>query len=400
MATLNAAISLHLAELDRQRIAIGENYNAFHDLLIPTRTDFDVYAIEARVNSGVAAKIASIAEPLSTAENKIQHQAYTLVDIAMTAAVAPGGIMDERINDGVNLAVLTVVDNIMNKVRPSVQETVDNIFVSYRDCVLSERSEAELALAAHWSLVKTGLQTSAGTIISDFQQFVDASTSVNITKLEEAVRTATTVFDVQRTSIVKSIDAAHRALGIRPPAIPHVHLAQSPCMILDPAAAVPPPPTGLKLLSDNVTPMGASRAAHASTAAYAPGDHTQHGDPRLPDRSLWTPPVNLYRPSDKQDPVICVGLLLTTPTHLILPRALAYVSTARVLDTMVGQTHPTTFVSPTFAATLSAIRPALAVRPDPLTPQTNTIAVSTVFLTIVKCQRYFLLTLDSKTRTS
>jgi hypothetical protein len=50
----------------------------------------------------------------------------------------------------------------------------------------------------------------------------------------------------------------------------------------------------LELLSENATPMGASRAAHATTAAYAPGDHTQHGGPRLPDRSLRTPPVNPY----------------------------------------------------------------------------------------------------------
>jgi hypothetical protein len=57
MATLNAAISFHIAELNRQRIAIGEKYDAFHDLLVKTRTDFDVSAIEARVNSAVEAKI-------------------------------------------------------------------------------------------------------------------------------------------------------------------------------------------------------------------------------------------------------------------------------------------------------------------------------------------------------
>ena len=94
----------------------------------------------------------------------------------MTAAVAPGGIMDERINDGVKLADLTAVDNIIDEVCPRAQETVDDIFVSYRNCVLSVRTEAELALVVHRSLVKAGLQTSVGTIISDFQQFVDAST--------------------------------------------------------------------------------------------------------------------------------------------------------------------------------------------------------------------------------
>ena len=133
--------------------------------------------------------------------------------------------MDDHINDGVKSAVLTAVDNIMDEVRPRVQETVDDIFVSYRDCVLSERTKAELTLVAHRSLVEAGLQTNVGTIISDFQQFLDASTSDNITKLKEAVRTATTAFNARRTSIVESINAAHRASDICPPASPHVCLA-------------------------------------------------------------------------------------------------------------------------------------------------------------------------------
>ncbi len=39
MAKLNGAVSLHLAKLDRQRIAISKKYDAFHDLLVQTRTD-------------------------------------------------------------------------------------------------------------------------------------------------------------------------------------------------------------------------------------------------------------------------------------------------------------------------------------------------------------------------
>jgi hypothetical protein len=74
MATLYAAISLHIAELDRQRIAIGEKYDAFHNLLVKARTDFDLSAVEARVSSAVATKIASITELLSTAEDSIQHR--------------------------------------------------------------------------------------------------------------------------------------------------------------------------------------------------------------------------------------------------------------------------------------------------------------------------------------
>ena len=99
-------------------------------------------------------------------------------------------------------------------------------------------------------------------------------------------------------------------------------------------------------------------------------------------------------------PVTCVGLLLTTPPRLILPQALVSVSTARVLDATAGHTHPRTFVSPTFATTLPALCPALGVRMDPTPPWTTTMAVNTVFPTITKYRRYFLLTMDSKTRTS
>jgi hypothetical protein len=56
MAKLNAAICLHLAELDRQCIAISKKYDVFHDLLVQTRTDFDVSAIKARVSSAVVVR--------------------------------------------------------------------------------------------------------------------------------------------------------------------------------------------------------------------------------------------------------------------------------------------------------------------------------------------------------
>jgi hypothetical protein len=46
MAKLTRAISSHLAELDCQRIAISTKYNAFHDLLVKTQTNFDISAIK------------------------------------------------------------------------------------------------------------------------------------------------------------------------------------------------------------------------------------------------------------------------------------------------------------------------------------------------------------------
>jgi hypothetical protein len=65
MAKLNAAISLHLAKLNRQRIAISTKYDAFYDLLVQTRTDFDVSAIKAWVSSAVAVHTALLAEMVS-----------------------------------------------------------------------------------------------------------------------------------------------------------------------------------------------------------------------------------------------------------------------------------------------------------------------------------------------
>jgi hypothetical protein len=129
MAKLNAAISLHLAELNRQRIAIGEKYDAFHDLLVQTRTDFNDSAIEARVSSAVGAQTALIATMLTQSEEALRRRTLTSVDTAMMAAVAPGGIMEQRISDKVKLAVRMAVDNIVDRnVRPCVQDAVEDIF--------------------------------------------------------------------------------------------------------------------------------------------------------------------------------------------------------------------------------------------------------------------------------
>jgi hypothetical protein len=53
MATLQRAILEHLAELDQQRISIGETYDALHDLLVRAQTSFDAPAIERHVKTAV-----------------------------------------------------------------------------------------------------------------------------------------------------------------------------------------------------------------------------------------------------------------------------------------------------------------------------------------------------------
>jgi hypothetical protein len=169
----------HLAKLDRQRIAISTKYDAFHNLLVKTQTDFNVSAIEQQVRSAVGAHTAPLLELLSDAEAAINvkynnisalHVASKLaltevltllnastinqwtlaaVDDAMMAAVAPGGLMDQRIREEVTLAVIMAVNKIVEcKIHPRVQGTLDKIFMSYWDCVITERKEAELELAA------------------------------------------------------------------------------------------------------------------------------------------------------------------------------------------------------------------------------------------------------------
>ncbi len=306
MAKFNAAISLHLAELNRQRIAIGKKYDAFHDLLVQTRTDFNVSAIKARVSSAVAAQTASIAAMLTQSEEALRRRALTSVDTAMTAAVAPGCIMEQLISDEVKLAVCTAVDNIVDRnVRPHVQDAVDDIFVSYKDCVLTDRSEAEFALTAHWSSAEIRLQQGTETTVHDFHQIIGTTTLANIAKIDDAVRTANAAFKAKRASIVDSIMAAHRVSDNRPTdkPSPQVHFSGD-----NPAVPPPPPPTELEILAERGTPVGASRAAFAdgpqSTASPTPAadptpcDNAEHGGAlhRLPDRSTRPPPVYSYRP--------------------------------------------------------------------------------------------------------
>jgi hypothetical protein len=93
--------------------------NAFHDLLVQTRTDFDVSAIKAWVSSAVAVHTATLAELVSQVEATIEHRAIAAVDTAMTAAIAHDGLMEQRINDEVKLAVRAAINNSVDrKIQP------------------------------------------------------------------------------------------------------------------------------------------------------------------------------------------------------------------------------------------------------------------------------------------
>jgi hypothetical protein len=140
MATLQRAILEHLAELDCQRISIEEKYDALYDLLIRAQTGFDAPAIERRVKTAVGPVYAELIVTLS-------DWALTAVDEAITAAVAPDGMLAHRICDEVTAAVTTAVDKLVTEtVTSRIHDTLDDVFMSYRDCVLHERKLAEEGL--------------------------------------------------------------------------------------------------------------------------------------------------------------------------------------------------------------------------------------------------------------
>ncbi len=180
MAKLTRAISTHLAKLDCQCLAIGAKYDTFCDLLVNAQTDFNVSALERRVCSAVGAHTAPLIELLSNAEaainikydnisalhvtskaalteamtlldaSKVNRRALAAVDNAMMAAMAPDGLMDQCISKAVTSAVITAVNKIVEReIQPRVQHTLDEIFVSYQDCVIDERKRRNRNLRHH-----------------------------------------------------------------------------------------------------------------------------------------------------------------------------------------------------------------------------------------------------------
>jgi hypothetical protein len=267
MGKLNRAISTHLAELDRQRLAIGAKYDAFRDLLVKAQTNFDVSALKRRVRSAVGVHTALLLELISNPEAAIgvkyneisalhaasklsltealtihdapalNWRAHAAVDKALTAAMAPNGLLDQRIGKAVTSAVILAVDTIVDcKIQPRVQDTLDKIFVSYWDCVIKEqkmvKAEFAASLLANWSSAE-----------ADFKDEIHDTTSASIVTLDAALSSATTAFKKKKASMVKSIKKAHQNLSA-PTLVPFM-----------------PPCTGLETMADNATPVGATRVA-------------------------------------------------------------------------------------------------------------------------------------------
>jgi hypothetical protein len=439
MAKLNAAISLHLAELDRQRIAISKKYEVFHDLLVQTRTDFNVSAIKARVSSAVAVHTAPLAELVSQAEATIEHRAITAVDTAMTAAIAHGGLMEQRINDEVKLAVRAAINNIVNReIQPLVQDTVDNIFISYRDCVLTEWQQAKLDIMAHRTSVESAFHAAVDDTIYEFQQVVDTTTSDNMAMIDNAIPTANDAFNAKRASIVKSIKAAHRAAGT-----PHMPLAPSPRTSSEDnpwLSMLPSQPINLEILAEQNTPLGASKVGwtnvgrrntdqpgddkpcnsqlglkappptHQPPTSFSPPkspaqpparEHAQHGRhiQVYPNALFGHPPSTATGHPTPGAPIIPAGLRPTTPTHPTLPWAHARATTRTPCAMGVHVTPtigPPTHLSP---ATKLPAPPALAAHTAP-TPPWSITAVTLASPTTATCLHNFSWTLTSRTPTS
>ncbi len=175
----------------------------------------------------------------------INQRILTVVDEAMTAAVAPGGLMDQCIHEEVTLAVITTVNKIVErKIHPRVQGTLNKIFMPYQDCIITERKETELELAAslltHW--------TSAEMV---FQDVINTTTSANIAKINDTLRSAKEEFEKKRASVVESIKRARRALDDpNPNPIPFT-----------------PPCTGLAAMAKDATPVCTTKVAWADAHA-------------------------------------------------------------------------------------------------------------------------------------
>jgi hypothetical protein len=201
---------------------------------IDTKND-DISALHRASKSALTKAIALCNGPA------LNRRALAMVDNAMTAAVAPGGLMDQRISKVVTLAVIATVDNIVaREIQPHVEDTLDKIFISYRDCVIVEQHMAENDLAESFH-VQRALAT------TDFQDFVTHTTSTSIDVLDAALCSAEKKFEPKRNSVVEAITTAHRNPN-SPTPVPRT-----------------PSRTSLEIMTENTTPVGATKVAWADS---------------------------------------------------------------------------------------------------------------------------------------
>ncbi len=151
--------------------------------------------------------------------------------------MAPGGLLEQRISKEVTSAVIDTVNQVVaQEIKPPVHDTLDKVYTSYRDCVLTERHLAEKDLAASFQAERESAKT-------DFQEFLTDSTSASIDALDAALRSTKRKLDRKRDSVVVAIRTARRTSN--PP---------TPIPLM-------PSLTSLGTLAENATPVGASKVA-------------------------------------------------------------------------------------------------------------------------------------------
>ncbi len=286
MATLQRAISDHLAELDQQRISIGGKYDALHDLLVKAQTEFDASAIMRQVQSAVGAHSAELIELVANAKaainvkyndisamhtasksalsealtlvnaSTLSRRALVAVDNAVKAAVAPGGMLAERIGKEVMSAVFDAVHCVVAwEINPCVHETLDDVFTFYRDCVLIECHLAEAEL-------KTYFQAQQESARTEYQGFLNDSTSASIAKIEATL-------DAGEARLNATLCLTKRALNQKGASV-FAAIASARLLSTPPTPAlVTPPLTSLGTLVDNATLVGASRGAWGNSPRHS-----------------------------------------------------------------------------------------------------------------------------------
>ena len=120
----------------------------------------------------------------------LTQRALAAVDDAIRAATAPASLLDQRIGESITSAVSLAVTS-----------TLDEIFVSYRSCVLEERHAAEAALTSSLHVARKSAET-------DFLAAIATTTSDSIDTLNAALRSAAAEFAAKRDSVVNPITHA------------------------------------------------------------------------------------------------------------------------------------------------------------------------------------------------
>ncbi len=165
-------------------------------------------------------------------------------------------MLAERIGKEVTLAVINAVDCIVAwEINPRVHETLDNVFISYRDCILMERHLAETELKMYFQAQQELART-------EYQGFLNNSTSASIAKIKATLDTGEARLNTTLRSTKRALDQKGASVVM---AITSARLLSIPPT----PAPVTPLLTSLGTWADNATPVGASRGAWGNSPPHS-----------------------------------------------------------------------------------------------------------------------------------